>query len=482
MKFYTNFFSRGDLIYVTGYDNNKKFLDRVHFKPKLFVPSRKQSKYKTMYGENVESIEFGSMSDGRDFIKKYTDVEGFKIYGSTMFSYVHINEDYGQDFDTDYIKIAYLDIEVMSDNGFPEPSKANSPITAISFKIKSLYSEHTYVYGCGAYNNYKDNVTYHKCKDEMHLLQLFLEGWETQKPDIVTGWNVNLFDIPYIHNRAIKILNEKQVKKLSPFGIINERKFTLNNKEETEYELAGISTLDYLDLYKKFTYSEQESYKLDHIAFVELGERKLDYSEVQNLNSLYLQNYQKFIDYNIRDVELVYKLEDKMHLIEQAMTIAYDAKVNYSDVFSQVRLWDALIHNYLMQKNIVIPPKQNNEKTSQFAGAYVKEPKIGMHDWIISFDLDSLYPHLIMQYNISPETFVENDYVDVSVEKIISNDFEIDAEHCLTASGFLFRRDKQGFLAEMMQKMYDERSQYKRKMLEAKAELETINRKLKELA
>jgi DNA polymerase elongation subunit (family B) len=478
MKFYTNFFVRGDSVHVRGYDNHKRFVERIPYRPTLYVPSRKKTKYSTVFGESVDSIEFGSISDAKEFINKYDDVEGFKIYGSTLFGYTCLNENYTDQFNPEIVKIAYLDIEVASEDGFPEPELANQPVIAITVYVNGTYN----VFGCGDYSHYRDDVTYSKSKDERSLLERFLDFWQASDPDIVTGWNVNLFDISYLHNRIKKVLGDKEVKRLSPTGFIGERKFTLNNREQTEYELIGISTLDYIDLYKKFTYTQQESYRLDHIAFVELGERKLDYSEVETLHQLYKTDYKKFIDYNIRDVELVHKLEDKMKLIDQALVIAYDAKVNFVDVFTQVRMWDVLIHNYLYDKNIVVPPKTNNQKSSQFAGAYVKEPVPGMYKWIMSFDLDSLYPHLIMQYNISPETFVEGEYQDVTVDKILEGKFETRDDLCLTPGGYYFAKDRQGFLAEMMEKMYNDRVKYKKKMLEAKAELEEVNRKLKEMA
>ncbi len=477
MKFYTNFFVRGDNVYIRGYENGRRFVDQVSYKPTLYVPSRKKSKHTTIYGENVEPIQFGSISDAKEFTSKYDDVEGFKIYGSTLFGYTCLNENYSDQFDPEKVKIAYLDIEVASEDGFPEPDQANQPVIAITVCINGYYN----VFGCGDYSHHRDDLSYSKARDEKGLLDMFLLFWQLSDPDIVTGWNVNLFDISYLHNRIKKVLGDKRARELSPSKMIGERKFTLNNREQTEYELIGMSTLDYIDLYKKFTYTQQESYRLDHIAFVELGERKLDYSEVETLHQLYKTDFKKFIDYNIRDVELVMKLEDKMKLIDQALVIAYDAKVNYVDVFTQVRMWDVLIHNYLYERNIVVPPKTNNQKSSQFAGAYVKEPIPGMYKWIMSFDLDSLYPHLIMQYNISPETFVDGQYQDVTVDKILEDKFDKSEDLCLTPSGYYFTKDKQGFLAEMMEKMYNDRVKYKKKMLDAKAELEEVNRKLKEM-
>ena len=169
------------------------------------------------------------------------------------------------------------------------------------------------------------------------------------------------------------------------------------------YNIRGVAALDYFDLYRKFTYSAQESYRLDHIAKVELGESKAG-NPFDTFREWYTKDYQSFIEYNINDVELVDRLEDKMKLIELCLTMAYDAKVNYIDVLGTVRYWDIIIYNHLREKKIVIPQKVSNEKFEKYEGAYVKDPQVGMQNWVMSFDLNSLYPHLIMQYNISPET------------------------------------------------------------------------------
>jgi DNA polymerase elongation subunit (family B) len=478
MKFYTNFYSRGDIVYIRGYEDGRRVVDRIEYNPTLYLPTRKSSKWKTIHGDSVEPIELGSIKEARDFIKRYEDVDNFKVYGSTLFAYACLNEHYGKDFDPDVVKIANIDIEVGSEDGFPEPDLANQPVISITVSVRGRY----FVFGIGDFDNTRNDVRYVDCGSERRLLDTFLEFWKKIDPDIVTGWNVGGFDIAYLHNRISKVLSPKDAKRLSPVSIINERQYRQHNKMITEYEPVGIEVLDYLELYKKFTYSQQESYRLDHIAFVELGERKLDYSEVESLHQLYKTDYQKFIEYNIKDVELVDKLEDKMKLIDQALTIAYDAKVNFSDVFTQVRLWDTLIHNYLLERNIAIPPKESQSKDAQFAGAYVKDPQVGMHKWVMSFDLNSLYPHLIMQYNISPDTFVEGEYQDVSLDKIIDGNVDAPEDMCLTANGHYYRKDFQGFLPEMMELMYNERVLYKQKMIEAQKELEEVNRQLKELA
>ena len=478
MRFYTHSVVRGNNVLIRGYDNGRRFVDRVPYRPTVYIPSRKRGEFKTIDGQYVESFEPGTIKDTREFYEKYDDVENFKVYGSNLHAYACLNENFGNDYDMDVIKVANIDIEVASEDGFPEPDLANQPITAITVGLNGHY----YVFGVGEYaNSRQDNVSYVDCKGERRLISLFLDFWEKMDADIVTGWNVMFFDIPYLYHRISRTIGESEANRLAPHKYAIKRTVKTLNREQTAYDLVGLAILDYLELYKKFTYSQQESYRLDHIAFVEVGEKKLDYSEVETLHQLYKIDYQKFIDYNIKDVQLVDRIDDKMKLIEMAMAIAYDAKVNYSDVFTQVRMWDVLIHNHLMSKKIVIPPKKSSSKNSKYAGAYVKDPQVGMHQWVMSFDLNSLYPHLIMQYNISPDTFIEGEYEDITVDEILSGKTSIKFDSVMAANGYYYDRTRQGFLPEMMERMYNERVQYKKKMIEAEKELEEINRMLKEL-
>jgi DNA polymerase elongation subunit (family B) len=466
-------------VYVRGYEDGKRFTERHDYQPTLYLPSSKpESKFKTLDGRNLEPINPGSMSDCHEFIKKYEDIDNFEIFGSINYPYCLINELYpGKvDYDPDTIRICNIDIEVGSENGFPEPEYANEPITAITFK----YNNHYYVIGCGEYVNSRDDVTYYWARDERDLCMKFLDLWQQFDFDVITGWNITTFDIPYIVNRFNKLLGEEHTKRLSPQRWISSRTVRTHGKELTAYELNGVATLDYLDIYRKFTYSQQESYRLDHIAHVELGENKLDYSEFENLHQLYKLDYQKFIDYNIKDVDLVDRLDQKMKFIEMIYALAYDAKVNINDVFAQVRMWDVLIHNYLMDKSIAVPGKKSSFKDEKYGGAYVKEPHVGSHDWIVSFDLNSLYPHLIMQYNISPDTFVSEKFKQVSVDQLLDGEFDTDPNYCMAANGHFFRKDKQGFLPEMMSMLYSERKEYKKKMIAAEKQLESVNSILKE--
>jgi DNA polymerase elongation subunit (family B) len=396
----------------------------------------------------------------------------------------------------DEIRNEWTDIETSCYNGsfgFPSPDTADGPITAITMKRMGRSKDRQFiVFGCGDFvlDKNRSDVRYIKCRDEFDLITRFIVEWESDHPDIITGWNVKLFDIPYIVNRITKLLGESMAQRLSPWNIVNQRqiKFGPAGRQFNTYEILGISVLDYIDLYQKYAPEgrSQESYKLDNIAHVELGERKLSYEEYENLHTLYRDNYQKFIEYNIVDVELIEKLEDKLKLIELALTLAYDSKTNYDDIFTQVRMWDALIYNFLRERNVVIPPLKSSTKNEAYVGAYVKDPIIGRHKWVASFDLNSLYPSLIQQYNISPEMFIDPaDWTDemrllvtsgVDVDSMLNEEIDtaqLKSLHAtMTPNGQFFRTDKQGFLSEMMKNMYDVRTEYKDKAIEAKKELE----------
>ena len=352
----------------------------------------------------------------------------------------------------------------------------------LAITVQEASTKKIITWGVKPYHSTRKNFEYRYCSSEYELCLSFIQWWMDDTPEVITGWNLQLFDIPYIAGRLNRVLGEKMMKRLSPWGLVTQNETYIKGRKFTTYDIGGVTQLDYLDLYKKFTYTNQESYRLDHIALVELGQQKLDHSEFDTFKDFYSGNWKKFIDYNIVDVELVDRLEDKMKLIELAITMAYDAKVNYVDVFYQVRMWDTIIYNYLKKRNIVIPQKEDSQKDAKYAGAYVKEPIPGKYDWVVSFDLNSLYPHLIMQYNISPETLLEERHPTVNVDKILNEQitFEMYKSNAVCANGAMYRKDVRGFLPELMDKIYKDRTVYKKKMLAAKQEYEkTPTEKLK---
>ena len=487
MSFYTNVSTVGNYILFRGISKDgRRFKDRIEYHPTLYIPTKEETKFRTLEGDPVGEIQPGTMKDCREFIAKYKEVDNFNIYGNDKFEFSFIAEHFPEEhinYDISQIKIAYLDIEVGSENGFPSVENASEVVTAITFKI----GNNCYVFGCGDYQNKRENIFYLKCSSERALLEKFFKMWDKESPDIVTGWNIDTFDIPYLVNRAKRLFDEKKnpYRLLSPWRKLREyMMFGLGGRELQTYEIYGVETLDYLALFKKFTYTNQESYRLDHIANVELGEQKLDYSEQGTLHLLYKNDYQKFIDYNIKDVELVEQLENKMKLLEMVISLAYLCKVNYGNTFGQVRMWDTLIYNHLLRKNTVIPPKTTSHKSTQFEGAYVKEPILGAHNWVVNFDLNSLYPHLIMQYNLSPETLITDELPSElqeikdarpGVEGLVDQSQSLNLKKykvTYTPNNEFYRIDKQGFLPEMMQQIYDDRVKYKGMMIDTKKKLQ----------
>ena len=463
--FYTNVQSLGNYIALRGIDERGESIRRkIHYEPTLYVTAQKQSQWKTLDGKMVSPVKWGPMKDTRQAMREYPG----DVFGIEGFQYSFISDNYPGlvNYELSKIRIAFIDIECSSEYGFPDIRRANEEVLAISIKIGDDFK----VYGCGEYKP-SPGVKYINCPNEEGLLKSFIDDWASNYPDIVTGWNSRFFDIPYLMNRIIRILGEKYANKLSPWGWFKENEVTLvGNRRHQVYELVGISSIDYMDAYKKFTYVNQESYSLNHITYAELGEKKLDYSEASTLHELYRTNFQKFVDYNVHDVILVERLEEKMKLMEMIISLAYMAKCNFNDVFSPVKMWDCIIYNHLREQKIVIPPKKHEQKSEAYEGAYVKEPQLGRHKWVCSFDLNSLYPHLIMQYNISPETLLKmyprDKMVEALLEGEIDTQFLKDQNMTMTPNGSLYTRKKQGFLPALMEKMYTDRVKYKKMMIE----------------
>ena len=472
MSFYTNVNLVGNNLLYIGYENGQRIQRRFKFSPTLYVVSNKPTNWKTLDGRYAKPIQFDTVGAARDFKDKYKDVEGFEVHGYDRYLYQYISSEFANevDYDIKTLKITSLDIEVACENGFPNVRECAESLLAIT--VQDFQTRKLKVFATRDYHNTRKDVDFIYCDSEEHLLRSFLAYWQTDFPDVLTGWNCELYDVPYICGRLERLFGEKEMRQMSPWGMVKREEMEIKGRTQILYNMFGINVLDYMDLYKKFTYTNQESYRLDHIANVELGQKKLDHSEYENFKDFYTKDWQKFIDYNIKDVELVLQLEDKMKLLELAIALAYDAKVYLKDVYYQVRMWDTLIYNFLSARNVVVPPAKRANKDEKYAGAYVKEPIPGKYDWVVSFDLNSLYPHLIMQYNISPETLCESRHPSASVERILGNSCEIDPKYATCANGAQYRKDVHGFLPEMMKKIYDERVQSKKLMLIAKQEYE----------
>lgn len=485
MDFYTSVDIRGNSILYRGWRNGQRVQQRVPFAPTLYLPApspEAKSEFTTITGKPVMAHDFDDIKEAREFIDRYKDVSNYTVYGNTNFVYQYLYKEFPNEVDYDFkqLKVATIDIETSCDGGFPTPDSPTERVIAITVSMGS----NTYVLGLGDFHIEGEGVQITPYDDERELLAGFVELWKWLDPDIVTGWNVRFFDIPYLVAR-MGYLEEDWQNSLSPWGRLRETVVNRMGRDQKAYVIGGIATLDYLELYQKFTYVKQESYALNHISKVELGEEKLSYAQYETIQEFYTQDFQRFMEYNLHDVRLVDKLEAKLKLLELAVALAYSARVNFEDVFSQVRTWDAIIHHHLMSKGMVIPQKTDNKKDEQYAGAYVKDPILGKHDWVASFDLNSLYPHLIMQYNISPETRVDTfSRGSMTPEAVLTNDPKVPQftaaaranQVCFAANGVAFTNERQGFLPELMEKMYEERKHYKELMIAAQKRLEALDK------
>ena len=477
---YTNVYQGFNALWVRGVENGRRFAHKVDFRPTLWISSSKgdaKSEWKTLEGRTVYPIQPGNMDDCRKYSEMYKDVSGFGVWESPGAAYQYIAENYKGElrFDPKDIVVYTIDIETETERGFPDTQYPQETIQLIT--IKDTQHNKIITWGLRDFNNDVEHLEYRRFDTEQGLLKDFIVWWQQNYPDVVTGWNSRYFDLPYIYNRMVQVVGQTLANKLSPWGrvrVAEDKQFGTKDKTRIKVQIAGIADLDYLELYRKFTYSAQESYRLDYIANAELGERKLE-NPGTSFKDFYTNHWDTFVRYNIRDVELVDKIDAKMKLMELALTIAYAAKVNYEDVFGPVKVWDIIIYNYLNERNIVVPPRKPGIKAVSYEGAYVKDPLVGRHYNTVSFDLNSLYPMLICQYNMSPET-ITTTRMNVSVNELLDKHCDLSEVYnndlSMAANGWCFRKDQKGILPIQMQLFYDRRKQYKKEMIGAKQKLE----------
>ena len=481
MKFYTQVARIGNNICYRGYEDGKRVSYREPFGPTFYVSSNKpNTEWTTLEGDPVDEMKFESMKDASEFIKRYDGIDQIKIHGNTNYAAQYIQSVFPDEikYDINNVRVANIDIEVESDQGFPEPGPAAFEVQSIAFKY---FGEPT-VYVWALKDRYDpsrteldvnpEDIYFVKCDGEVDLLLKFISFWSGKDtcPDIVTGWNIKGFDFPYLINRTARMIGPDTIKKLSPWGMVREKtRHSKNGREEQVYDIVGVEQLDYYDLFIKFgflNYGVLESYKLDHVAFTVLGEKKLSYEEFGNLFTLYKEDYQKFIDYNIKDVLLVEQIDEKMGLIDLALTIAYKGGCNYQEAFGTTQLWDTYIYRELCKRKTAVPQK-TERMSAELAGGYVKQPHVGRHSWVVSLDLNSLYPHLMLQYNMSPETVSDVRTANVTVDNCLegTRPDPVLPDHCIAANGVHFKKDKRGVIPGVIDGLYAERKEIKKDML-----------------
>jgi len=478
LSFYTSISRYGNDLLYRGYDQSgQRVQKKIRYSPTFWYPTTKKTEWKGLDGTPLKPVTFPTMGRASKYNRDLEGVDNAKVYGmnNPVFSYIQERFPGEISFKEEWVDIHYIDIEVYSDKGFPEADKAEHPIVSIA--LFSSSEKIWRIWGLGDYDASKSyiydthpnaDVRYVKCKSENSLLHSFLAYWElpNHRPDVITGWYIRFFDIPYLVNRINNTMGKKDANRLSPWGVVSQKMVTFKGGKESEaFEIMGVQILDYEDLFRKFghSYGPQESYRLDHIAHVVLGERKLSYDEYGSLHSLFKENHQLFIDYNLKDIDLVYRIDQQAGLIPLVFTMAYLGGVNYSDTLGSVAIWDSIINRELLPQKIVIPGKEEKHYR-KFTGAYNKEPQKGFHDWVVSFDFASLYPNLFVQYNMSPETLVEGVSEDSGVEKYLNRNEKVDSEYIVAANGSCFRKDIEGVFPRVIRRFYNERKRVKGEM------------------
>ena len=383
-------------------------------------------------------------------------------------------------------KIMIFDIEVEVTDGFPDPARAENTITSIAFNDPLTDEYFCYVLdtkdklNLGESRTKKDVDTIVSFYDEYDLLNAFFKKYIEIAPTILTGWNVEFFDVNYLYNRAVQVVGKDVANLLSPIGQVQWSEFS------KRYKIAGVSVLDYLALYKTFTFGQRSSYRLDAIGEYEVGEKKVEYEGT--LNDLYENDIDKFVQYNLQDVKLVKRIDEKLNFIEIGRGIAHLGHCPYEDVFMSSRYLEGAILVYLKKKGIVAPNKPPRPKSfgnEKFVGAYVQDPIKGKHNWVYDLDITSMYPSCIMSLNISPETKIgkiqgwnpeeflkKNNKKTYSVtqnDKVIGRFTEtelkkfIDGKEIgIATNGVMYRTDKDGLLPALLRKWFDERVEYRK--------------------
>jgi len=475
--FYTKIEKFGNSLLYRGYDEHgNQVKDRIKYKPRIWMETDKPTKYHALDGTPVGQMSFPDMKQKAEFVKMYGDSNGGRIFGDIkdVVAYTYDAFPGTVQYHSKVIRVLNWDIETDISDGYGDPELGDRAIISIAAKLMSDNVKH--VWGLKEWYQGDENIVYHFCETEQELLEQFVEYWEELAPDVITGWNIEFYDIPFLINRLNRVFgDDKLIKRLSPWKIVRDQNVTQFGRQQKTFTFQGITILDYLALFKKFTFTEPENFKLATVSKMILGDTKIDYSEYGDLGDLYERNSDLFYEYNVKDITLIDDMEEKLNLLEVVYMLAYMAGVQYETTLGTTAIWDAFIFRQLAQKRQVVPPMKKC-RPSPFAGGYVADPLPGMHDWIVSFDLNSLYPNLIVQHNMSPETIVHQSKVEgITSDKVLEDPSLLqvpDENLCLALNGAVFRKDKKGIIPAMVEKLYSERAECKQSMLAKLSEAE----------
>lgn len=483
--FYTNLYQDGNTIYERYIEDGADRTRKLKYSPVLYKHGA--GSLKDIYGASVVPVQHETIGDARRWMREMQSINK-EVLGMDNFVYQHLYHSYPGDvpFNQQQLDIHFLDIEVPTRDGFPDPKINRWEIDAITvystksgkfhvFTTRNWCKEKSVLWtdDDGKPTYIPDLVDYHQCDSERQLLAKFIVFFKENTPHIISGWNTEFFDIPYTLGRIEKVLGSKFIHKMSPFGIANQITVSPNEDETIiSWEIAGVACIDYLAGYKKFTFKRRPNYRLDYIGQVEVGAKKIPFTHKSYLDFAE-QDPQLYIDYNIRDVDIVRRLDDRVAILSLILSVAYYAHIGFEDVFSPLKTWDAVIHMNLHNNGIICPENKSAVKTP-FCGAYVKQPITALYKWVKSFDLTSLYPHIIMGWNISPDTMMGQydlprmindagrDQADLHAAGLIAGTMKLpDNDYCFAGNGMMYTREKRGILPIEVEKVFKQRKEAK---------------------
>jgi len=480
--------------------NGTRIVTDCSYNPYVYVETKKETNFKSIFQTNLKKKIFRSQADRRRFIDSSGLTRIFEnIRAEQQFL---INTFYTKHTDPDFnkqpLKTFFIDIETYSPNDFPHPETSLDPINVIT--IYDSLRDHFISWGTKKLNKNIKNCTYAYCTSEAQMLDCFLNYVEQDHPDVLTGWNSEFFDLPYIISRINKILGEDDVKRLSPVGnVYSMSQQGLFGKMQTRWFISGVACIDYLDIYKKFSVGLRESYKLDAIAEEELGEKKIDYGNT-NLSGLADEDWQTFVEYNVQDVNLLVKMEDKLRYLELLRMLAYTGLTSLESAMGTLSVITGSCVIRAKQDNVIIPTFIKDGSGDKYEGAYVGEPQRDFQENIVSFDANSLYPNTMITLNLSPETKVgriidtsedgiEIKHINGKVFKLTNEKFlkfVKDEKISISRAKILFSQKTKGIIPDIVDRLYQNRvdvkkdlNKYKRKLSKMKksdSEYATIKR------
>lgn len=472
----------GTIFLRTWSEEGGRIDTEVPFFPFLYTEGDKHSDALSVFKTPLKKHTFKNSYERNQYVKNTGNT---RLFGNLSCEHQFLLESFKQsvddkDFSKFPLKVYYFDIETYSPNEFPKPELAKDPVILIT--VYNSLTEEYFSWGVEKeYKAKKDNVHYYCCQNEREMFERFMNFWKADPPDIFAGWNSEKFDIPYIINRATKLLGTGFIQQLSPVNKIYYKPLMDQyGRDSGRWVIYGLSCMDYMEIYKAYSKGEKESYSLNYIGEYELKEGKLAINAT-NLSTLAETDWENFVDYNIQDVELLVKLEKKLNYLKIVRLLAYKGCTNFESALGKIAIVTGAMYLQADKQGYVIPTFKHDVIRDTLAGGFVRPPERGLKKSIVSFDVNSLYPNTIITLNISSET---------KMGKIVTGEFGVDDKLTLrlvngkiydltdkqfrafikkenmsvSKAGVLYSQKYKGVCPNLIDKLYKERVQAQQQM------------------